>query len=163
MKEGDKVLDLGCYPGGWSSFALKIVGERGLVVGVDIKKTENVGENFTFIEGDIALGETMNDVKRVCKNFDVILSDVSPKISGIRERDITLHERIVEAVFRYSELLREGGRMVLKLFEYGDFVPRVKSRGLKIFKLVKVVKPPASRKSSSEVYLVFLKKAGGGI
>ena len=156
IRTGDVVLDIGCAPGGWLQVASEAAGETGLVIGVDIKEVEH-------LELDNAKTIVLNVfdedfVERVLKEsesrFDTILSDLSPNMSGIYELDHARQIEMVERVLELSRnLLKTGGSMVIKVFE-GEGSEKVYRKVSRLFKFVKRFKPKASRKGSSEFYLV---------
>ncbi|MEM3079846.1 MAG: RlmE family RNA methyltransferase [Thermoproteota archaeon] len=156
IRTGDIVLDIGCAPGGWLQVASEAVGETGLVIGVDVKKVENLGlENTkTIILNVFDEGFVEKVLKESKSRFDAILSDLSPNMSGIYELDHARQIEMVERVIQLSKyLLKIGGSMVIKVFE-GEGSDRVYKRVSRLFRFVKRVKPKASRKGSSEFYLV---------
>jgi 23S rRNA (uridine2552-2'-O)-methyltransferase len=156
IRKGDFVLDIGCAPGGWLQVASEAVGETGLVIGVDIKRVENLGlENIKTILLDVFDEGFVERVLKESKNkFDVILSDLSPNMSGIYELDHARQIEMVERVIQLSrELLKVGGSMVVKVFE-GEGSDRIYRNVSKLFRFVKRFKPKASRRGSSEFYLV---------
>ena len=156
IKEGFKVLDLGAAPGGWSQVALELVGDDGLVLAVDlqrIKKFEN--ENFHFIKGDFTQKETINRIYETLDNkADVIISDASPKLSGIKDIDHLISIELAETVLNIAgEILKPGGNIIIKAFqgaEYKNLLQKIK----KMFRLVKTTKPQSSKQKSSEMYIV---------
>jgi len=156
IRKGDFVLDIGCAPGGWLQVASEAVGETGLVIGVDIKRVENLGlENIKTILLDVFDEGFVERVLKESKNkFDVILSDLSPNMSAIYELDHARQIEMVERVIQLSrELLKVGGSMVVKVFE-GEGSDRIYRNVSKLFRFVKRFKPKASRRGSSEFYLV---------
>ncbi|MBO3832027.1 MAG: RlmE family RNA methyltransferase [Candidatus Brockarchaeota archaeon] len=156
IRTGDIVLDIGCAPGGWLQVASEAVGETGLVIGVDVKEVENLGsENIKTIVLDVFDEDFVGKVLKESKSrFDVILSDLSPNMSGIYELDHARQIEMVERVLQLSrDLLKTGGSMVIKVFE-GEGSDRVYRRVMRLFRFVKRFKPKASRKGSSEFYLV---------
>jgi 23S rRNA (uridine2552-2'-O)-methyltransferase len=160
---GDVVLDLGCAPGGWSQVSSKSVGPNGLVVGVDLDEVEPF-QGFMFVRGDMGQATTQA-AARAClvgRTANVVLSDMSPNISGSYDVD---HFRSMElaklAVDFGLPLLEEGGHLVVKTFDgsyLNDLVRVLKTR----FSRVKRFRPEATRKSSSEVYVVALGHDGQG-
>lgn len=162
LRPRSTVLDLGCFSGGWSQVALERCSS-GFVIGVDKVRTEAL-PNHTFIQGDITEQATADEVVRALngKSVDVVLSDMAPAISG---RKLDDHDSSIElslTAWEFSEkVLSPGGWFVIKSF-YGpkssDFVLFLKSK----FKLVRTVKPKASRSESSEVYYVCAKFKGVG-
>ncbi|MGC9517808.1 MAG: RlmE family RNA methyltransferase [Methanomicrobiales archaeon] len=156
IKKGDKVLDLGAAPGGWSQVALDLVGEEGLVIGVDlqrIKRFEN--DNFASIVGDFTKKETIQKIYDTLQNYaDVIISDASPKLSGIKDIDRLLSIELAENVLDLSdEILKPGGNIIIKVFqgeEFNKLLQQIKKR----FKKVKTTKPQSSKRKSSEMYII---------
>ena len=164
MHKGDAVLDLGCAPGGWSQVATRIVGPKGLVVGVDLDEGEPM-PGFIFVRGDLQ-NETTQAAARAClagRRADVVLSDMSPNISGTYGLDHYRSMQLAKLAVDFGmPMLAEGGHMVVKAFEGADmqsFVSRLKTR----FGRVKRFRPDATRKASSEVYVVALGHDGEGV
>ncbi|MCW4036664.1 MAG: RlmE family RNA methyltransferase, partial [Candidatus Bathyarchaeota archaeon] len=150
------VLDIGAAPGGWLQVSSEAVGEDGLVVGVDVEKVKPLDlENVKTIVGDVMEEETLERVKKMfAGKIDVILSDLSPRVSGVWEVD---HYRQIElsrmAMMISENLLKPDGWFVLKVFqgsEYEGFLNELREA----YSYVKVVKPRASRKESAEIYVV---------
>jgi 23S rRNA (uridine2552-2'-O)-methyltransferase len=150
---GGKVVDLGSAPGGWLQVASELVGPSGLVVGVDIAPIHLKEENIQTIKMDVNDPGMPARVLALTKGrADVILSDLSPSVSGVWELDQT---RQVELTLRVldlcAELLKDGGSAFFKLFE-GERSQEVRDRFRRDFDSVRVVKPAASRSASSELY-----------
>ncbi|MEM3731490.1 MAG: RlmE family RNA methyltransferase [Candidatus Bathyarchaeia archaeon] len=156
IKEGDVVLDLGAAPGGWTQAARKIVGEKGFVLGVDLKPIEPFPEhNVRTIIGDISEHETLEQILSMLpKKADAVISDVSPNISGIWEVDHARQIDLAHQALKIAiETLRPSGSFFVKVFEgdlLKDFIEKVK----KHFEIVKVLKPKASRAKSSEIFIL---------
>jgi 23S rRNA (uridine2552-2'-O)-methyltransferase len=156
IRTGDVVLDIGCAPGGWLQVVSEAVGESGLVIGVDLKRVENLGlENTKTIVLDVFDEDFVEKVLKESKSrFDTILSDLSPNMSGIYELDHARQVEMVERVLQLSrDLLKTGGSMVIKVFE-GEGSEKVYRTVSRLFGFVKRFKPKASRKGSSEFYLI---------
>ena len=154
MKPGDCVVDLGAAPGGWLQVAAKIVGPRGKVVGVDLQPIGTFREpNVFLIQGDITVEDTRRRVKDLMTGpADCVLSDLAPRISGIRDADTA---RCLElnrtALVAAVQLLRPGGTLLIKSFindELQTFTLEIK----KYFGSVQRTRPDASRQGSSEFY-----------
>jgi len=151
----DIVVDLGAAPGGWSQVAKEFVGEQGTVIGADILPIKPL-DNVQFIQGDITNNETVEEFKHIMKDTkaDVVLSDMSPDISGNYSVDQARSAWLCEHALEVAEkLLKLGGTFVCKIFEGEntlEFVDKVKRR----FYIVKKFSPKASRKSSSEIYII---------
>lgn len=159
IEEGDVVIDLGAAPGGWIQAARKIVGEKGFVLGVDLKPIKPFPEsNVRTIIGDITEQETVQQILEMLPGeADVVISDVSPNISGIWELD---HARQIECAQKALEIaletLKPSGNFFVKVFQgdmLNDFISNVKQH----FEEVKVIKPKASRAKSSEVFILGLR------
>jgi 23S rRNA (uridine2552-2'-O)-methyltransferase len=156
IKTGDKVVDLGAAPGGWSQIALEAVGEEGVVVGVDLEWIRPLDdENFFTVRGDFTKDETLEEVKiPINGTAQVIISDASPKLCGIKDIDNLRSADLADnALTVCDHLLMQGGNFVLKVFqgeEFNNIVKNIKER----FKTVKTTKPPSSRKGSVEMYVV---------
>ncbi len=151
IKRNDRVLDLGCSPGSWLQAASKI--SNGLIVGVDILPVQQI-KNVKFIQADITDKGTLDMIRSFSNEFDVILSDMAPKTSGIKELDhnksIYLNEKALETA---KELLAKKGNFLCKVFQgeyFKEFLDEVKKQ----FEFVKSSKPESSRKESKEIYII---------
>ncbi len=156
ISDGDIVVDLGAAPGGWVQAARKIVGSRGFVLGVDLKSVEPFAEhNVRTIIGDICEEETKNQILAfIPRKADIIVSDASPNISGIWEVD---HARQIDLAQEALEVaiaaLKPSGSFFVKVFQgdmLNDFIKKMESR----FRIVKTIKPKASRGKSSELFIL---------
>jgi len=151
IKEGDKVLDLGASPGGWSQVAVEL--GASLVVAVDINPMKPI-EGVEFIRGDITKSETIEKIREISDEFDVVMSDASPKISGIWTIDHLRSVDLALASFRIAkELLKPGGNFIVKIFQ-GEEIQNVFNEFKKYFRFKKFHSPKASRKKSAEIYFV---------
>lgn len=150
------VLDIGAAPGGWLQVVSEAVGEDGLVVGVDLRPIEYLElGNVETIVGDILDEEIMDEIRELLPgSVDVVLSDLSPNISGVWDVDQFRQIDLATMALKVSQaLLRRDGWFVVKVFmgsEYDSYLKEVKAA----YRKVNVVKPMASRKGSAEVYLV---------
>jgi 23S rRNA (uridine2552-2'-O)-methyltransferase len=155
IKQDDIVVDLGAAPGGWSQVAKELVGKQGTVIGVDLSQIKPL-DGITFLQGDLTKENTIKEISEVLedKKPDIILSDMSPNISGNYTVDHARSIYLCEQALSVSKLLlRKDGCFVCKVFDGEDlqgFVNKVKKQ----FKTVKQFNPVASRKSSSEVYII---------
>lgn len=159
VKSGDVVVDLGAAPGGWMQAARKIVGEKGFVLGVDVRFIEPLGfPNVQTLIGDITDSQVIEDIRELLPRLaDVVISDVSPNISGVWELD---HARQIDLAQRSlliaTSIMKTGGNFFVKVFQgdmLKDFVREVKQR----FGFVKLVKPKASRAKSAEIFVLGMK------
>jgi len=156
IQRGDRVVDLGAAPGGWLQVAAKLAGPSGKVLGVDLEAIEPLGsKNVLLFQGDIALAATQERVKQLLGGpADSVISDLAPKLSGIRDADIARAlELNLTALKVACELLRPGGSFLVKSFvgpELETFFAELR----KFFRSVQRTRPEATRRQSSEMYFV---------
>ena len=158
LRTGDSVLDLGCFPGSWSLYASEAVGEKGIVVGVDIQEADHEprsnGAVIHWICQDIMEPDLIPLVRRIRPAFKAIISDLAPKTTGNRWADHQKSMRLVERTLLLAEtLLHEKGNYLCKVFQGEDlppFVSRMKER----FATVRTIKPESSRKESREIFVL---------
>lgn len=152
IRKGARVIDLGCAPGGWVQVALK----RGAsaVAGVDLLAVDPIA-GAELIQADFTepgVGEQL--IGLIGGHPDLVLSDMAPNTTGHRDTDHLKIVGLVEMAAAFSiEHLKPGGAFVAKTFQ-GGAVGEVLRELKRSFAEVKHVKPKASRKDSSEVYLV---------
>lgn len=154
FREGARVVDLGAAPGGWSQVALDLVGPEGKVVGVDLAPIEPM-EGVVFLRGDMTEPDTVDRVREaIGGEADIVISDMSPNISGVYTVDHSRSVFLVETAATFArQVLRKRGDFVAKLFD-GDLTGNVVSNLSRSFSRVKIHNPDASRAASSEVYIV---------
>jgi len=124
IQKGDIVLDLGAAPGGWSQVALEKVGEEGLVVGVALQRIKPIeGDNFIGIMGDFTREETLDQILEITgRKVDVILSDASPQLSGVKDVDQVRALDLALGVLRISgSILKPHGSLIMKAFQGEEF------------------------------------------
>ena len=155
FREDDTVLDLGAAPGGWSQVALEYIGEDGKLVGVDLQHILPL-KGAQFLQGDIRESETRKELEKLVPKADVVLSDMSPNLSGNYSVD---QARSVELASLALEIAseRKAKSFVVKVFEGSDFQDFRKAV-IDEFGSVRTLSPEASRKQSSEVYLIAKRK-----
>jgi len=155
FREDDTVLDLGAAPGGWSQVALEYIGEDGKLVGVDLQHILPL-KGAQFLQGDIREPETRKELEKLVPKADVVLSDMSPNLSGNYSVD---QARSVELASFALEIAseRKANSFVVKVFEGSDFQD-FRASVINEFGSVRTLSPEASRKQSSEVYLIAKRK-----
>jgi 23S rRNA (uridine2552-2'-O)-methyltransferase len=155
LRKDNIVIDLGAAPGGWSQVAKEIVGINGLVIGIDISPVKPIS-GITFLQGDITTDASVNELIDIigAKKVDVVLSDMSPDISGNYSVDQARSIFLCEQALSTAELvIKSGGNFICKVFEgedLNDFLKKVQKK----FRIIKQFSPEASRKSSSEIFIV---------
>jgi 23S rRNA (uridine2552-2'-O)-methyltransferase len=155
FRPGDAVIDLGAAPGGWLQVTANFVGPTGMVVGVDLQPIEGMPQqNVVFIEADIAARQTAEKIReRLGRPADCVISDLSPKLSGIRDADDARCAALNRTALRVAiRLLRPGGSFLVKSF-VSEKLRAFSSEIEKHFRSVRGSRPDASRKGSSEIYL----------
>jgi 23S rRNA (uridine2552-2'-O)-methyltransferase len=146
FKPGMTVLDLGAAPGGWSQVAVQKVMPGGRVIAIDILEVAPIS-GVTILKGDFRQVS-------IEERADVVLSDVSPNLSGIPNVDqARLLELALAAIEVCAKLLKRDGVFVVKAF-HGVAFDELRERLEALFTKVKVVKPSASRGESAETYVV---------
>jgi 23S rRNA (uridine2552-2'-O)-methyltransferase len=146
FRPGMTVLDLGAAPGGWSQVAAQKVMPGGRVIAVDILEVAPIS-GVTVLKGDFRQVS-------IEERADVVLSDVSPNLSGIPNVDqARLLELALAAIEVCAKLLKRDGVFVVKAF-HGEAFDELRERLEALFKRVRVVKPSASRGESAETYVV---------
>jgi len=156
MRPGDAVVDLGAWPGGWLQVAAELVGARGRVVGVDVVAVDPLPDaRVIALEGDAAdptLPARVRDL--LGRPADVVLSDMAAKLTGIAPRDAARAAELLDVARRFAlEVLRPGGTLVMKTFG-GAEAEAARAALRSRFGRVRLVGLEASRKGSSELYLV---------
>jgi 23S rRNA (uridine2552-2'-O)-methyltransferase len=156
-------VDVGCWPGGWLQVAAAAVGARGRVVGFDRDEIEPAFDNANVVAfvadvSDPTLGERILGL--LDGRADVLLSDAAPKLTGVRDRDRALEEELLLGVDELlAQLLEPAGSLLLKVLQ-GPEAQEVERRMRKRFESAKQVKAAATRKGSSERYLLARKFKG---
>jgi 23S rRNA (uridine2552-2'-O)-methyltransferase len=151
------VADLGCWPGGWLQVASALVGPSGRVVGVDLVAIEPPLElaNVVALQGDLMQAGVAEAVLGALGGFaDALLCDAAPKLTGVRATDRAHEETLLGAVGELvPKLLKPGGNLLLKLMD-GPEADAAVRRLRPLFEKLKTVRPEASRKGTSERYLL---------
>ena len=163
IKPGNVVVDLGCAPGAWCQYLRRRMSPAGAatgtlngsIIGLDILPMEPV-EDVTFIQGDFREENVLAQLEAALQGriVDVVVSDMAPNLTGIESTDATRIAHLIELAVDFAQKhLKDDGALVVKLFHgsgYSDLVTLFKST----FRVVKPIKPKASRDKSSETFLV---------
>jgi 23S rRNA (uridine2552-2'-O)-methyltransferase len=154
LKPGQKIVDLGAAPGGWSQIAAKVVGPKGKVVGIDLLPIDPMA-GVEFIELDF-LDESAPGrlIEMLGGPADVVMSDMAANTTGHKKTD---HLRIIglaeAAIYFAREILAPGGAFVAKVFQ-GGTENQLLADLKRDFAVVRHVKPAASRADSAELYVL---------
>jgi 23S rRNA (uridine2552-2'-O)-methyltransferase len=168
IKPGQVVVDLGSAPGAWSQylrrrFAPKTAGAGGAAVGeldgsiiaLDLLPMEAI-EGVHFIQGDFREESVVAQLKLALggRQVDLVVSDMAPNLSGIESSDAARIEHLIELAIEFcDQQLKPGGALVAKVF-HGSGYSQLVERFKKAFRVVKAIKPKASRDKSAETFLV---------
>jgi len=158
IKPGDKMVDLGCHPGGWLQVSREIVGPEGIVLGLDLKPVERLlYSNVKTLAIDIKSPEIDRIITSALGGpADAVVSDLAPSIIGSWEVD---HERQLDlawtALAIAKKVLNYHGNVLIKLFQ-GQRLKNFEEEAGLLFDRSRLLKPKASRPESSEVYFVGL-------
>ncbi len=156
LKPGMHVIDLGCAPGGWIQVIANAVGPFGKVVGVDLEPYEgSLERNAAFIQGDIHEERTRQMLlAALSRKVDLVVSDMAPHLSGIKFQDHYNSYELAEQAFQLCRLiLKENGNFVVKIFP-GEELELFKENLKEAFSQIKTFSPEATRKTSTEIYLI---------
>ena len=152
---GAKVADLGAAPGGWSQVAAEKVGPRGRVVAIDLLEIGSL-PGVTVLRGDFRDSALQAELSQAVggDKFDVVLSDLSPNLSGIASADQARAAELVGAVLEFCRAqLKSEGVLLVKVFQGSEFSGLL-AAAKSLFKTVRVIKPGASRDESRETYVL---------
>ena len=163
IKPGMRVVDLGSAPGAWSQYLRRrlspggaAVGElNGTIVALDILPMAPV-EGVVFLQGDFRTDAVLAQLDQAVGSqpVDVVVSDMAPNLSGIESSDAARIAHLVELALDFAQRhLKPEGALVVKLFHGSGYSQLVK-QFKQAFKVVKPIKPKASRDKSSETFLV---------
>ncbi len=151
FRPGQRVLDLGAAPGSWAQYTCQRVGERGVVVAVDLEPLRVGAPNLRCVQRDIAL-LTADDLFGIAA-FDVVLSDMAPHTSGQRNRDqFRSYELYTGALSAAERWLAPGGWFVGKIFQGPEF-EQAREATRALLGNARILKPDASRSESYEIFL----------
>ena len=155
ITKGDRVLDLGAAPGGWSQVVKKIVGQTGQVIASDILPIEEI-PGVDFLQGDFTESSVYEKLLSMTKGqkMNTVLSDMAPNMSGQLSVDQPKSMYLAELALDMAiKILMPNGYFVVKVFQ-GDGFDAYVQIARQTFKKVAIKKPKASRPRSKEVYLL---------
>ena len=161
IKPGQVIVDLGCTPGSWGQYTRRKLsgkeggGINGTIIGLDLLPMEPIAD-MHYIQGDFREQEVLDQLDLVLagRKADLVLSDMAPNLSGIQSADAARMEHLIDLAIEFSQFhLKPTGALLVKCFKDMGFTQILeKFRGE--FKVVKQVKPKASRDKSSEIFLL---------
>jgi 23S rRNA (uridine2552-2'-O)-methyltransferase len=161
IKQGQVIVDLGCTPGSWGQYTRrKLAGKEGggihgTMIGLDMLPMDPIAD-MHFIQGDFREQEVLDqlDVVLAGRKADLVLSDMAPNLSGIPAADAARMEHLIDLAIEFSQFhLKPTGALLVKCFKDMGFT-QILEKFRDEFKVVKQVKPKASRDKSSEIFLL---------
>ncbi len=159
FRGGETVLDLGAAPGSWSQYASKKIG-KGRILGVDLTAIAVKLPNAQFIQADLRSLNLENVFTEFGfdRPFDIVMSDMAPKTTGIKFTDQARSMELCQLAFDIAQkFLKPKGHFVAKLFHSDDFVV-LRDQIKTSYQRFEAVKPDSTRKISKEIFLVGLNK-----
>jgi len=153
IKPGMTLVDLGAAPGGWSQYALGLVGRKGKVVAMDILPMDPL-PGVDFLQGDFREDGVLESLLKMLdgREIDLVMSDIAPNISGVEAVDLPRSMYLVELAVDFADrVLKPGGDLLVKVFQGEGFDELVKDLRRRYTKVL-IRKPKASRPRSREVY-----------
>jgi len=167
VKPGDCVVDLGSTPGAWSQYVRRKLSPggaaagalNGRIIGLDLLPMEPI-EGVTFIQGDFREAEVLQQLEEALAGpegqarVDLVISDMAPNLSGIESADAARIAHLIELAVEFAQNhMKPDGTLVVKLF-HGSGYDQLVRLFRDTFKVVKPLKPKASRPGSSETFLI---------
>lgn len=172
IKPGQLVVDLGATPGAWSQYVRRKFAAggaapgalQGTIIALDILPFEPI-EGVEFIQGDFREESVLVQLESLVagRAVDVVISDMAPNLSGIQSTDAARIQHLVELAVDFAQNhLKPQGALVAKIF-HGSGHSELVELFKKTFRVVKALKPKASRDRSAETFLVGIGLKGGGV
>jgi len=156
LKPGEKVFDLGYFPGSWTQYTSRVIGEEGMVVGVDIKPVNKKlvhQKNLKLFEKDVFDIQELSEIG-VDSQFDVMISDMAPNTTGIKSVDQDRSLNLVEMVFYLlPKFVKPGGNLVIKVFDSHQAQVYLKQQRT-LFEEFHFLKPKSTRSVSKEFFVI---------
>jgi 23S rRNA (uridine2552-2'-O)-methyltransferase len=155
LRPGQIVVDLGAAPGGWSEYAIKKIAGDGRVIALDLLDIDPI-DGVDFIKGDFSDDEVFERLQNLIghQTVDIVMSDIAPNMSGSKAIDQPKSMYLAELALDFAKnSLNSRGSFLIKLFQ-GEGFDQYVQEAKKVFSIVLIRKPKASRARSREVYLL---------
>ncbi len=155
IRPGQRIVDLGAAPGGWCQYAARKLKGNGVIIGLDLLPIEPL-DHVSLIEGDFLETKVLDQLSDKLDNkpVDLVLSDMAPNFSGIRDADLARSYELAELALDFAvQHLGKDGAFLVKLFQGSDF-ESFRNQVRASFGKVALRKPVASRAESRELYLL---------
>ncbi|MBU2511627.1 RlmE family RNA methyltransferase [bacterium] len=156
IKQGDKIIDLGCYPGSWMQYISKKIGANGIVLGVDRTPLKiQLADNMRFVHGDINELD-LSITASFAPSFDLVCSDMAPNTTGNKSVDAARSFQLCQmALLVAQDNLKKKGATLVKIFQ-GETFDQLLKQMRDEYDKVKIIKPKSSRNESREIFLLGL-------
>jgi len=157
IKPGMTVVDLGCAPGSWAQVVKQRLKGQGRIIGLDLLDMHPIA-GVEFIQGDFREESALKQLEEKLNNkpVDLVIADMAPNISGVKQADQASAAYLIELALAFSEdWLKPNGHFLVKVFIGGEFEAILKTMRTMFDKVV-TRKPKASRGRSTETYLLGL-------
>jgi 23S rRNA (uridine2552-2'-O)-methyltransferase len=163
IRPGHRVVDLGSAPGAWSQYVRRklspqgaAVGElNGTIISIDLLPMEPI-EGVQFLQGDFRESDVLTQLEALVggQKLDVVVSDMAPNLSGVESVDAARISHLIELAVEFAvQHLKPEGALVVKVF-HGSGYTQLVQLFKDTFRVVKPIKPKASRDRSSETFLI---------
>ncbi len=161
VRPGQRIVELGSAPGAWSQYLVRRLGSdadgalRGQIVALDLLPMEPV-DGVQFLQGDFREPQVLQGLEQLLagRRVDLVLSDMAPNLSGIASADAARVEHLADLALEFAtRWLARDGSLLIKTFHSGYF-SQIVTRYKKHFRLVRAIKPKASRERSAEVFVL---------
>lgn len=164
LRPGMTVVDLGAAPGSWSQYVRNVLSGKsgaavgalkGRVIALDLLPMEAIPD-VTFFQGDFREDEVLHQLEGLIgeQQVDVVLSDMAPNLSGIASADAARIEHVCELALEFARgHLKPEGALLVKAF-HGSGYSQIVESFKRTFKIVKPIKPKASRDKSAETFIL---------
>jgi 23S rRNA (uridine2552-2'-O)-methyltransferase len=161
IKQGQVIVDLGCTPGSWAQYTRRKLaggddgGIKGTMIGLDMLPMDPISD-MHFIQGDFREQNVLDELAAILdgRMTDLVLSDMAPNLSGIPSADAARMEDLIDLAIEFSQMhLKPSGALLVKCFKDMGFT-QILEKFRNEFKVVKQIKPKASRDKSSEIFLL---------
>jgi 23S rRNA (uridine2552-2'-O)-methyltransferase len=157
LKAGQIIIDLGCAPGSWSQYASQKVGPKGRVLGVDLQPVKLTIPNALFIAADLRSLELEKTFAEcgISPPFDIVLSDMAPKTTGVKITDQVRSMELCELALSVADRFAKpkGSHFVAKLFHSDEF-EKFRKMLIARYSKVEVLRPKSTRTGSKEIFLI---------
>ncbi len=153
IRPGMTLVDLGAAPGGWSQYALPLIGRKGRIVAMDLLPMDPL-PGVEFLQGDFREDSVLESLLKLLdgREIDLVMSDIAPNMSGAEAVDIPRSMYLVELAVDFADqVLKPGGDLLVKVFQGEGFDELVRDLRRRYTKVL-IRKPKASRPRSREVY-----------